>query len=390
MSQPNPPPLPFRPPPAPPPRPPFLTHPCPSPPPGPLQCTQFRYNPCHTATRRRVRKARMSVTVQPPSANPRPPLAAAPSPSATAGTFPSAALIVRHPRFLLVFWSAPPRTRRRACSCPGTAALPMLVSRRSPPPGPSGQPPPMRADDTPARRPLSRRRGSDPWVAVRARGEGPPRAACALRRHRGDGPSPPPSRPTAAGGSPFSGPGAAVPRSVRWLEPRRRRRGLSIPSAASWRPRCRAVPKRRDALEVEGPERGPVCVGRCGGGMAGKSGSGPLLSVARLPVPLVGRKGKSEWVAASDELEGNGPQRRPQRRLGRRLEEVVKAVGGSYFRLQMPWGWRPMAAPFSPPRVRHWGRGGPDQTAFRTPPPRTPPPPGTQSCVTRCPPPPPH
>ena len=31
-----------------------------------------------------------------------------------------------------------------------------------------------------------------------------------------------------------------------------------------------------------------------------------------------------------------GPQRRSQRRLGRRLEEVAQAVGGSYCRLQMP------------------------------------------------------
>ena len=31
-----------------------------------------------------------------------------------------------------------------------------------------------------------------------------------------------------------------------------------------------------------------------------------------------------------------GPQRRPPRRLGRRLEEVAKAVGGGYCRLQMP------------------------------------------------------
>ena len=35
-------------------------------------------------------------------------------------------------------------------------------------------------------------------------------------------------------------------------------------------------------------------------------------------------------------LEGKGPQRRPQRRLGRRLEEVAKAVGGGYCRLQTP------------------------------------------------------
>ena len=31
-----------------------------------------------------------------------------------------------------------------------------------------------------------------------------------------------------------------------------------------------------------------------------------------------------------------GPQRWPQQRLDRRLEEVAKAVGGRYCRLQMP------------------------------------------------------
>ena len=35
-------------------------------------------------------------------------------------------------------------------------------------------------------------------------------------------------------------------------------------------------------------------------------------------------------------VEGKGPQRWPQRRLDRRLEEVVEAVGGGYCRLQMP------------------------------------------------------
>ena len=40
--------------------------------------------------------------------------------------------------------------------------------------------------------------------------------------------------------------------------------------------------------------------------------------------------------SASDASEGEGPQRWPQRRLGRRLEEVAKAVGGGYCRLQMP------------------------------------------------------
>ena len=37
-----------------------------------------------------------------------------------------------------------------------------------------------------------------------------------------------------------------------------------------------------------------------------------------------------------DALEGKGPQRRAQRRLDGRLEEVAKAVGGGYCRLQMP------------------------------------------------------
>ena len=37
-----------------------------------------------------------------------------------------------------------------------------------------------------------------------------------------------------------------------------------------------------------------------------------------------------------DAFEGEGPQRRPQKRLDRRLEEVAKAVGGGYCRIQMP------------------------------------------------------
>ena len=37
-----------------------------------------------------------------------------------------------------------------------------------------------------------------------------------------------------------------------------------------------------------------------------------------------------------DALEGKAPRRRPQERLGRRLEEVAEAVGGGYCRLRMP------------------------------------------------------
>ena len=35
-------------------------------------------------------------------------------------------------------------------------------------------------------------------------------------------------------------------------------------------------------------------------------------------------------------LEGKAPQRRPQERLDRRSEEIAKAVGGGYCRLEMP------------------------------------------------------
>ena len=41
------------------------------------------------------------------------------------------------------------------------------------------------------------------------------------------------------------------------------------------------------------------------------------------------------WGEGRGAFEGKGPPRRPQQRLGRRLEEVVKAVGGGYYRLQM-------------------------------------------------------
>ena len=55
--------------------------------------------------------------------------------------------------------------------------------------------------------------------------------------------------------------------------------------------------------------------------------------------PLVtkyGQKSTKGGGSARDTLEGKGPQRGPQKRLGRRLEEVAKAVGGGYCRLQMP------------------------------------------------------
>ena len=47
--------------------------------------------------------------------------------------------------------------------------------------------------------------------------------------------------------------------------------------------------------------------------------------------------GGTWWPSArGDALEEKGTQRRPRRPLDRRLEEVAKAVGGGYCRLQMP------------------------------------------------------
>ena len=54
---------------------------------------------------------------------------------------------------------------------------------------------------------------------------------------------------------------------------------------------------------------------------------------ARILVPKQGRDG---YITPRDAFEGKGPQRRPQKRLGRRLEEVAKAVGGGYCWLRMP------------------------------------------------------
>ena len=70
-----------------------------------------------------------------------------------------------------------------------------------------------------------------------------------------------------------------------------------------------------------------------------------------------------------DAFEWKGPRRRPQRRLGRRLEGVAKAVGGGYCRLQMPLklalgvrgtvaGHRLGALGNPPPLPMHPWRGG--------------------------------
>ena len=50
---------------------------------------------------------------------------------------------------------------------------------------------------------------------------------------------------------------------------------------------------------------------------------------------IAGRGGGRPPLAPRDAVEGKGPQRRPQERSDRRLEEVAKAVGGGYCRLLM-------------------------------------------------------
>ena len=91
-----------------------------------------------------------------------------------------------------------------------------------------------------------------------------------------------------------------------------------------------------------------------------------------------------EWRVArrcgtpGDALEGKGPQRRPQRWLGRRLEEVAKAVGGGYCRLQMPlkppFGVRGTAAGHRLGALEGGGEGFPSSIASLRHPPVPPPP----------------
>ena len=46
--------------------------------------------------------------------------------------------------------------------------------------------------------------------------------------------------------------------------------------------------------------------------------------------------GGGQGGVSRDALEGKAPERRPQERSDRRLEEVSEAVGGGYCRLQTP------------------------------------------------------
>ena len=54
------------------------------------------------------------------------------------------------------------------------------------------------------------------------------------------------------------------------------------------------------------------------------------------PMPDLRQAPEAGGGGGRDTLEGKGPQRWSMKRLDRRLEEVTKAVGGGYCRLQMP------------------------------------------------------
>ena len=96
------------------------------------------------------------------------------------------------------------------------------------------------------------------------------------------------------------------------------------------------------------PSRPPTSIGKRGGGTR-------AVHVPWTPLPfctVLGPCSPSTYALAAlcrvdlrlntvpplarDALQGKGPQRRPQERLDRRLEEVAKAVGGGYCRLQLP------------------------------------------------------
>ena len=84
-------------------------------------------------------------------------------------------------------------------------------------------------------------------------------------------------------------------------------------------------------------------VGEWGGAYVNASGAPGLVEAeVRGPTgywtaapPLGQCRGEGPAPPAKDALEGNGPQRWPQKRLDRRLEEVAKAVGGGYCRLPL-------------------------------------------------------
>ena len=92
--------------------------------------------------------------------------------------------------------------------------------------------------------------------------------------------------------------------------------------------RCRSNTPTQNCLHTPffHPQNSSAC--RRMIGRADPFWASPLLFAKSLP--------RRRTTTPRDALAGKGPPRRPQKRLDRRLEEVAKAVGGGYCRLQMP------------------------------------------------------
>ena len=103
-------------------------------------------------------------------------------------------------------------------------------------------------------------------------------------------------------------------------------RGWKGPSTPDPSPRADPLPLKRGL--GGSPPPGWTRRGPCGTSPPPPYPPPPLVSTAHRRPDLE--------APARDALEGKGPERRPQRRLGRRLEEVAEAVGGGYCRLRMP------------------------------------------------------
>ena len=86
-------------------------------------------------------------------------------------------------------------------------------------------------------------------------------------------------------------------------------------------------------LTAEGQPLGPSSAGPCKQCLGGRN---PISQKKKFPDDFWYTNPGPPPPPTRGAFEGKGPQRWPQRRLGRRLEEVAKAVGGGYCRLQMP------------------------------------------------------
>ena len=90
-------------------------------------------------------------------------------------------------------------------------------------------------------------------------------------------------------------------------------------------------------MYAEGSPKSSMRAGLSGRGGVAWGGVRTHTSTAcRHGSPQTGCVAVGSWRHPGMRLKGRGPQRRAQWRLDRRLEEVAKAVGGGYCRLQMP------------------------------------------------------